>query len=177
VSTHAATKPAPTEHNPYYSKYVSLVLEGDIIATLNRQIDDSLSILRGISAERADYRYAPDKWSVKEVVGHLIDTERIFAYRAFRFARNDQTPLNGYEQDDYVRNGDFSNRELSDLADEFENVRRSNVHMLKGLNEQAWLRHGSANENDITVRALAYIMAGHELHHMGILKSKYLQND
>src|SRR5215210_4425594 len=102
-----AAKPAQTDYAPDYGKYVSLVPEGDIVASLSRQLDDTLSILGGVSEAQAGHRYAPDKWSVKELVGHLIDSERIFSYRALRFARNDKTPLPGYEQDDYIRHATF----------------------------------------------------------------------
>jgi uncharacterized damage-inducible protein DinB len=176
VSTVAANKPESNEFVPYYSKYISLVRDGDVVSTLRQQLDNSLSLLRGISEEKANSRYAPDKWSVKEVVGHVLDTERIFGYRALRFARNDQTPLNGFEQDDYVRAANFGKIRLSDLADEFQNVRQANIHLFRSLDDAAWLRRGAANENEVSVRALAYIIAGHELHHMGILKTKYLQS-
>ena len=109
-------------------------------------------------------------------MGHLIDSERIFSYRALRFARNDQTPLSGYEQDDYVREGNFDSRDLADLAEEFATLRRATISLLRPLNETEWLRHGKANENDVSVRALAYIIAGHELHHIGVLRSRYLQS-
>ena len=176
MSTVAANKPESNEFVPYYSKYISLVRDGDVVSTLRQQLDNSLSLLRGISEEKANSRYAPDKWSVKEVVGHVLDTERIFGYRALRFARNDQTPLNGFEQDDYVRAANFGKIRLSDLADEFQNVRQANIHLFRSLDDAAWLRRGAANENEVSVRALAYIIAGHELHHMGILKTKYLQS-
>ena len=176
MSRAAATKPALTEHAPEFSNYVALVGEGDIIQTLERQIENSLSLLRTIPSDKANFRYAPEKWSVKELLGHLIDSERIFSYRALRFARNDQTPLPGYEQNDYVRNADFDRRNLADMAEEFATVRRATIQLLRPLNETEWLRHGKANENEVTVRALAYIIAGHELHHMGVLRSRYLQS-
>ena len=172
----AAAKPAPTEHPPEFSKYVSLVAEGDIIQTLEQQTENSLSLLRTIPSEKANFRYAPDKWSVKELLGHMIDSERIFSYRALCFARNDQTPLPGYEQNDYVREGNFDSRNFADMVEEFETVRRATIQLLRPLNEAEWLRQGKANENDISVRALAYIIAGHELHHMGVLRSRYLQS-
>lgn len=172
----AAAKPAPTEHAPEFSKYVTLVAEGDIIQTLEQQIENSLSLLRTIPADKANFRYAPDKWSVKELLGHLIDSERIFSYRALSFARNDQTPLPGYEQNDYVREADFDSRNLADMAEEFATVRRATIQLFRPLNETEWLRHGKANENDVSVRALAYIIAGHELHHMEVLRSRYLQS-
>jgi len=172
----AAAKPAPTEHPPEFSKYVSLVAEGDIIQTLEQQTENSLSLLRTIPSEKANFRYAPDKWSVKELLGHMIDSERIFSYRALCFARNDQTPLPGYEQNDYVREGNFDSRNFADMVEEFETVRRATIQLFRPLNEAEWLRQGKANENDISVRALAYIIAGHELHHMGVLRSRYLQS-
>ena len=176
MSQAAATKPAPTEHTPEFSHYVMLVAEGDIIQTLEQQIENSLSLLRTIPSDKANFRYAPDKWSVKELLGHLIDSERIFSYRALCFARNDQTPLPGYEQNDYVREGNFDSRDLADLAEEFATLRRATIRLLRPLNETEWLRHGKANEKDLSVRALAYIIAGHELHHMGVLRSRYLQS-
>ena len=176
MSQAAATKPAPTEHAPEFSKYVTLVAEGDIIQTPEQQIENSLSLLRTIPSDKANFRYAPEKWSVKELLGHLIDSERIFSYRALRFARNDQTPLPGYEQNDYVREADFDSRNLADMAEEFATVRRATVQLFRPLNETEWLRRGKANENDVSVRALAYIIAGHELHHMDVLRTRYLQS-
>jgi hypothetical protein len=176
VSQAAATKPAPIEHAPEFSKYVTLVAEGDIIQTLEQQIENSLSLLRTIPSDKANFRYAPDKWSVKELLGHLIDSERVFSYRALCFARNDQTPLPGYEQNDYVREADFDSRNLADMAEEFATVRRATIQLFRPLNETEWLRRGKANENEVSVRALAYIIAGHELHHMEVLRSRYLQS-
>jgi len=172
----AATKPAPTEHALEFSKYVTLVPEGDIIQTLERQIENSLSLFRSIPSDKANFRYAPDKWSVKELLGHLIDSERIFSYRALRFARNDQTPLPGYEQNDYVRYADFDSRNLAEMVEEFATVRRATIQLFRPLNETEWMRRGKANENDVSVRALAYITAGHELHHIEVLRTRYLQS-
>ena len=176
MSQAAAAKPAPTEHAPEFSNYVALVAEGDIIQTLEQQIENSLSLLRTIPSDKANFRYAPDKWSVKQLLGHLIDSERIFSYRALSFARNDQTPLPGYEQNDYVREADFDSRNLADMVEEYATVRRATIQLYRPLNETEWLRHGKANENDVSVRALAYIIAGHELHHMDLLRSRYLQS-
>ena len=168
------TQPEATEYAPYYEKYTSLVPVGDVIAILSSQLDDTLSFLRHLSEEQADSRYAPGKWSIKEVVGHIIDAERIFGHRALRFARNDQTALPGFEQDDYVRAGNFDKRLMSDLADEFELVRRANLCLLRSLDDEAWLRRGTANDNEVSVRALAYILAGHETHHMQIIRERYV---
>ena len=170
------SKPDETEYSPYYGKYILLVPDGDILDEMSKQLEDTLVILRSIPASQAGFRYAPDKWSIKEVVGHVIDAERVFAYRALRFARNDKTPLPGYEQDDYIRNASFDDCTLDDLVAEFESVRRSTLFLFKHLTGEAWMRRGVANNNEVSVRALAYIIAGHELHHREILLNRYLRS-
>ena len=169
-----APRPSSGEYAPYYEKYVSLVPVGDVVETLERQVAETLALLRELTEEQGASRYAPGKWSVKEVIGHLIDAERVFAYRALRFARGDRTPLPGFEQDDYVTAGNFDARPLADLADEFEHVRRSTVALLRPLGEVEWGRSGTASDKEVSVRAIAYIIAGHELHHMRILRERYL---
>jgi DinB superfamily len=166
-------RPDETEYLPYYGRYISLVPAGDILALLSRQREDTLALLGSIPESEAGFRYEPDKWSIRELVGHVTDTERIFSYRALRFARNDQTPLAGYEQDDYIRGASFDDYPLAELASEFESVRQSTLFLFKHLDREAWLRRGVASENEVSVRALAYIIAGHELHHMEILRSRY----
>jgi len=167
-------KPDTTEYLPYYGKYVSLVPDGDIVTVLGKQMEETVGLLNSIPESRANFRYAPDKWSIKELVGHVIDTERIFAYRALRFARNDKTPLPGYEQDDYVSNAAFDSCTLTDLASELKSVRQATLFLFKHLDEDAWMRRGLANDSEASVRALAHIIAGHELHHREILRSRYL---
>ena len=169
----AAMKPTADEHAPYYSRYVSLVPDGEIVEILSRQLEETLALLRSISEERAGESYEPGKWTVKELVGHMIDAERIFAYRALRIARGDRTPLAGFEQDDYVRNGNFAGYTLEALARELELVRRANVLMFEHLAEEAWSRRGTASDAEVSVRAIAYILAGHELHHQAILVERY----
>ncbi len=166
--------PDANEYASYYGRYVSLVPEGDIIATLSGQLDSTLKLLRSIDESKAGWRYAPDKWSIKELVGHVTDGERIFAYRALRIARGDRTPLPGFEQDDYVKYGHFDARRLDELAEEFELVRRSNLLMFRHLDAEAWQRRGTASDAEVSVRALAFIIAGHERHHMEILRTRYL---
>ncbi|HKN57693.1 MAG TPA: DinB family protein [Gemmatimonadaceae bacterium] len=172
--TASATRPAKSEFLPYYERYIALVPEGDVVSTLSSQIGDTLALLRSLPASVSTYRYAPDKWSVNELVGHVIDSERIFAIRALRFARNDPSPLPGFEQDDYIRNSTFDSYPLSELASELESVRQATLFLFRHMDEQSWTRRGIANNAEVSVRALAYIIAGHELHHREILSSRYL---
>jgi DinB superfamily len=166
-------RPKPGESAPYYERYISLVEGEDILTTLDEQRRQTMLLLSGRSDADGNFRYAPDKWNAKEVLGHVNDTERIFAYRALRIARGDQTPIEGYEQDDFVRNGPFAHRPLSDLIEEYIAVRRATLSLFRNLDEAAWLRRGIANKNEVSVRALAYIIAGHELHHRRVLEEKY----
>jgi hypothetical protein len=172
ASPQTIAPPDSTEYAPYFGKYIRLVV-GDVVAALEDQPRETLALL-SLTDEQGDYRYAPDKWSIKEMLGHIIDTERVFSYRALCFARNDHTPLASFEQDDYVRYGDSADRRLSDLIEEFICVRRATVWLFRSLSAEAWLRRGIASGNPASVRAIAYIIAGHELHHRAILKEKYL---
>ena len=165
-------RPDSNEYAPYYGKYISLVPEGDILVTLEKQLPDTLALLAPREAD-GDFRYAPGKWSVKESLGHVIDTERVFSYRALRIARNDKTPLAGFEQDDYVKYGPFAQCSLAALLEEFASVRKATVALFRGLDEAAWTRRGVASNNEVTVRALAYMIAGHELHHRRLFQQKY----
>jgi hypothetical protein len=166
-------RPEPGEYNPYYERYISLVQGSDILAALDAQRREMMLLLCGRSDADGDFRYAPDKWNAKEVMGHVCDTERIFAYRALRISRGDRTPIEGFEQDDYVRNGPFERMPLEEIVEDYIAVRRATLTLLRNLDEGAWMRRGIANKNEITLRALAYITAGHELHHRRILEEKY----
>ena len=174
MTAHATTRPEKSEYPAYAEGYVSKVPDGDIVGILRSQLDETLALIKGIPEARGDYRYAEGKWSIKEVIGHVIDGERIFTYRALRFARGDSTPLSGFEQDDYVPNGSFNKRSLSDLADEYEHVRRSTISLFASLDPEAWNRRGISNNNESSVRGLAFITAGHERHHVEILRTRYL---
>jgi uncharacterized damage-inducible protein DinB len=167
-------RPDAREHAPYFGKYIALVQGDNVVTALETQVAETLALLRGLSEAQGVLRYAPEKWSVKQVIGHLIDAERIFAYRALRIARGDQTPLPGFDENSYVANADFDALRLRDLTDEFACVRQASLHLFKHLTDAAWLRRGVSNNNEISVRALAYIAAGHELHHRGILQTRYL---
>jgi hypothetical protein len=166
-------RPEPGEYAPYYDRYISLVAGSDILATLDAQRRQTMMLLCGRDEAEGGFRYAPDKWTAKQVLGHLCDTERVFAYRALRIARGDQTPIEGFEQDDYVRNGPFAVAPLSEIIEDYIAVRRATLTLLRNLEEPAWTRRGVANKNEVTVRALAYIIAGHEMHHRRILEEKY----
>lgn len=166
--------PDASEHDPYYSRYIALVKGADVVGALAEQIRPTLRLLRSVPDERGGMRYAPGKWSIREVAGHLADTERILSYRALRIARGDKRPIEGFEQDDYVRNGPFEHCSLSSLVDEFEQVRAATLSLFRHLDRDAWTRSGTANNAHITVRALAWIIAGHELHHRAILERQYL---
>jgi DinB superfamily len=169
------TRPDSTEYAPYYGKYISLVPGDNIVTTLSSQIEDTLTLLRGISESQGEFRYAPGKWSIKEVIGHLIDGERIFTYRALRMARSDRTPLPGFDENSYVDHANFGDRRVAELADEFHAVRKSSIYIFRHLGEEAWARRGVANNDEISVRAIAYVLAGHELHHLGIIRTRYLE--
>jgi len=167
-------KPAITDYPEHYRNYVNLVPEGKIIEILESQLHDTKNLLADIRKEQADFRYAEGKWSVLEVVGHVMDTERIMNYRILRMARGDQTPLAGYDDEKYVEESFFSNRTIADLLSEWTVVRAATIALLKGLPEGAWTKTGIANNGEFTVNSIAYIIAGHERHHVGLLKSRYM---
>lgn len=169
----AVTRPLPDEYAPFYEKYVSLIPGDDILGVLETQRVQTARLLAARSEREGSFRYAPDKWSVKEVIGHLSDAERVFSYRALRIARGDETPLPGFEQNDYVPNGRFGERTLADVAAEFAAVRLATLALLQSLTEEAWKLRGTASNNPISVRAQVYIIAGHELHHLKILDERY----
>jgi hypothetical protein len=166
------SRPEAGEYAPYYDKYVALVPDGDILAALEMQSPETVALLTSHKAD-GDFRYAPGKWSVKESLGHVIDAERVFSYRALRISRNDKTPLPGFEQDDYVKYGPFSQCSLAALLEEFTSVRQATLSLFRALDEAAWMRRGVASDKEVTVRALAYMIAGHELHHRQIFQQKY----
>jgi uncharacterized damage-inducible protein DinB len=168
-------RPDPSEYDPYYERYISLVQTDDMAATLQKQAQETRDLLGKVSTEKADFRYAPGKWSVKEVVGHINDTERIMSYRVLRISRGDQTPIEGFEQDDYVAGGKFACRTLDNLLQEFMTIRNATIQLIRHLDPEAAERRGTANQKQISARAVIYIIAGHELHHRRILQEKYLR--
>jgi hypothetical protein len=174
VATMQTARPDATEYAPFYAGYVAGVPESDIVAVLRESGRDILAALAAIPESQGGHRYAAGKWSVREVIGHLIDAERIFSYRALRLARADATPLPGFEENDYVRAAHSDERSLADLVDELRAVRESTVRLFASLPDDGWNRRGVVNGREISVRALAYITAGHARHHLGVLRDRYL---
>ena len=167
-------RPASGEYHPYYETYVSLVGPGSITATLEANASETLDLLGRIPEDRANLAYAPGKWTLKQVVGHMSDTERVFAYRLLRAARGDTTRLAGFDQDPWAGAWDVTGVPLASLVAEFGAVRASTLFLLRHLGPDDWTRRVNASEADVSVRALAFMIAGHELHHMGVLKREYL---
>jgi hypothetical protein len=174
MSTVNIARPQADEHLEYYGRYISQVPEGDLIAMLRDQIVETVGLLRGLSPAQADYAYAPGKWTIKEVIGHLSDAERVFQYRALTFARSPGSALPGFDENAWVPAGNFGVRTLEDLLEEFQLVRAASVQLAQHLVEETLKNRGSANGNDISVRALLYIIAGHERHHVALLRERYL---
>jgi hypothetical protein len=167
-------RPAPSEYAPYFEKYVSLVPDGELRAILAAQPSHLENLLAGLTEQQALHAYAPGKWSIKELVGHVIDTERVFAYRALWIARNGKAPLPGFEQDVFAASTRFNDRPLPGLLEEFAAVRKAGMFLFSNLSEEAWQRRSIVNANEMSTRAAAYIAAGHPIYHMEILKSRYL---
>ena len=166
-------RPIESEYAPYYEGYIAQVSESDIMPVLRSQLDELDVLLGRVEPDQETFRYAEGKWSIRQLVGHLIDTERVFGYRALCIARGEQQNLPGFDQNDYMLTAPYKLIELEDLLSEMRLVRLSNIAMFRTLDEDAWNRVGIANANEVTVRALAFIMAGHVRHHMNVLREKY----
>ena len=167
-------RPNESEYAPYYQSYVDQVSENDILHLLRAEVDELDVLLGQLPAEKETYAYAEGKWTIREMIGHLIDGERVFGYRALCIARGEKQNLPGFDQDDYMLTAPYKHIELEDLLSELRLVRLSNLAMFRSLDEEAWNRVGTANGNEITVRALAFIMGGHVRHHMNVLRERYL---
>ncbi len=167
-------RPKSGDYTPYYDNYISKVEGNDALKVLEEQLSNTFKFFSSIPETKGNFSYAEGKWTIKEVIGHIIDTERVFAYRAMCIARGEKKYLPSFEQDDYIKEGGFNDRKISDLAEEFRKVREANLALFKSFNETAINRRGVASEKEITVNALLFIIAGHEKHHLEILKSRYL---
>ena len=167
-------RPRPGDYSTYYETYIKLIEGEDILKILNDQSKRTQDILNSFSEHRGNYRYAEGKWTVKEIVGHLLDTERVFAYRALCIARGEKKSLPGFDQDDYVKEGNFNRRELFDLNYEFRLLRESNLLLFRTFTPDMLKLKGFANESSVTVLAILFMIAGHEKHHMNVLREKYM---
>lgn len=165
-------KPESDEYAEYYGKYVSRV-DGDVLPILDAQPAELRSMFEGIPEKKGTYAYESGKWTLKEVLSHLIDCERVFAYRMLRIARGDKTPIEGFEQDDYIATSNANDRSFADLLDEFDLQRRSNILFIRNLSDEAGRRLGTASDSTVSARAIVYMLAGHVLHHVAVLKERY----
>lgn len=166
-------KPDEGEVAAFFAGYLSLVPESDVLAVLEGQPGELTKLAASLTPEQETSRYAPGKWSVRQVFGHVTDAERVFGYRAFCISRKDPTELPGFDEKDYVENTDFGERALSELAAEFAAVREVNLMVLRPLEASRWRQLGHANGSDVSLRGLAYVMAGHVRHHLGVLRDRY----
>lgn len=166
------TRPESKEHAEYYGRYISRVPDGPLLDFLSRQLGEYRELFSGVSDDASSAKPEPEKWSAKEVLGHVCDTERIMSYRALCFARGDTQDLHGFEQDDYVREARSNARPLAHLIAEFESIRGASIALLGSLPEDTALRSGLASNHPVSVRALAYIIAGHAEHHLGLLRAR-----
>ncbi len=167
-------RPEQGDYAPYYENYIKLVEGEDILKILNDQSKKTQDVLNSFSEHRGNFRYADGKWTVKEVVGHLLDTERVFAYRALCIARGEKKSLIGFDQDDYVKEGNFNRRELFELNYDFRLLRESNLLLFRSFTPEMLRKRGFANETSVTPLAILFMIAGHEKHHMNVLREKYL---
>ena len=174
MPTLLSSPPDAGEYGAFYAGYVARVPAGDLLPTLAHQLDETVALVDQFGEARAGHRYAPGKWSVKEVVGHLADTERVFAYRALRIARGDATPLPSFDENLFVANAHFDRRPLAALVAELRLVRQGTLALLHTLDDEALARRGTASNNPLTARAAAYVLAGHERHHAAVLRERYL---
>jgi hypothetical protein len=166
-------RPGDNEYATHFKTYVDLVPEADVMPALQEQLHVIDSLPSRVGASREEFAYAPGKWSIRQVLGHVNDAERVFAFRALTFSRFDPNPLPGFDENGYVDHGHFGATSLRLLADEFLCLRRANIEMLRRLDAAQWTAEGTANAKPITVRALAYVMAGHVRHHLGLLRDRY----
>ena len=166
-------RPSPNEYSPYHAGYIALVPDGDVIAMMRAQADELAAIAGRVPRDRETFAYAPEKWSVRQVFGHLGDGERIFAYRALCVSRGDVTPLPGFDENFYVAHANFASRPLSDLTDELLLTRRANVRMFESFDDATWRQTGNANGAPVTVNAIAWIITGHTRHHLNVLRDRY----
>jgi len=171
------TKPDLPNVPPFYMTYVKLVKDSDLLEAMKESSTATLKLVRSIPEPKGEYRYQPEKWSIKELLCHMIDAERIFAYRALRFARNDKTPLSGFEEKDYAPQANAHNRSMDSIVKEMEHVRLTSLDLYTSFSSEMLLRTGTANNTEISVLNLGYIISGHETHHRNVLLERYLNKE
>lgn len=171
----ALPRPTAADAAPFYFTYIDKVPEGDVLAILESGVAETRRLLAGLDPDRERHRYAPGKWSIREVVGHMVDAERVFGYRAFHVARGDVSPLPGMDEKDYAAASGADRRPLAELLDEFDLLRRAHLALFRALDAEAWGRTGTASGHAVRARALPFILAGHEIHHRGILAERYIR--
>ena len=174
MTTTGYDRPGADEFPPYYGTYINKLPAGDPLAIMAEQIPEVMTLLGALSKEKTAFAYAPGKWTIKQVVGHMIDTERVFTYRALSFARADASPLPSFDENAWMAPAQFDDRSLTSLVDEFVAVRRATIALLSGLPVEARTRRGIASGKEVSVRALAHILPGHVAHHLQVLKDRYL---
>ncbi|MSR05891.1 MAG: DinB family protein [Gemmatimonadetes bacterium] len=174
MATVTIPRPVAADYPPYFAQYIEQVPDGDVIDLLKSQVEDTMKTLSAVKEAEAGFRYAPGKWSIREVVGHVVDTERIFVYRAVCFARGETNPLPGFDENVYAANSGADGKSLVAHLDEFRTQRAATVSFLSGLSAEALLRRGTANSREYVMRAIPFIIAGHERHHLGVIKERYL---
>ncbi|MFF2449500.1 DinB family protein [Neobacillus sp. NPDC058068] len=167
-------RPLENEYPNYYVPYVKLVPEGDLLSILKENLVDTAALLESLSEEDSHFRYASGKWSIKEVLGHMADTERIMSYRLLRIGRGDQTPLAGFNENDYIDGSQFDQLPIKNILEDFAATRNATITLIQNMPDEAWAKRGIANETDITSQAIAYIIAGHAIHHLKIIHERYL---
>ncbi|HEY9229119.1 MAG TPA: DinB family protein [Gemmatimonadaceae bacterium] len=176
MSPSAIARPRADEHAEYFGRYISQVPDGDLVSMLRDQAADTVALLQNLSPAQGDYAYAPGKWTIKQVIGHIIDAERVFVYRAMCFARGEAAELPAFDENAYVENANFAQRTLADLLEEFQVVRAATILFAKTLDANSLTRSGTANKNKMSVRALLYVIAGHERHHVKLFRERYLSH-
>jgi hypothetical protein len=172
--TRPILRPAPTDHAPFHAAYVRLVPDGDVLGVLEKQAKETVAFLKGLSEEKSRFRYAKEKWSIREVVGHMNDAERVFTYRALSFARGDTSSLPGFDENGWAATSNADQRTLAEHIAEYSAVRAATLALYRGFSDNEIHREGVASGHRVTVAAIAYVVAGHERHHVGILKDRYL---
>lgn len=166
-------RPEASEHSAYFSRYIALVPEGSIVVLLEQEFERVYTLLSTLTPQQAQHRYAPEKWSVLEMIGHICDTERVFAYRALHAARKDPSPLPGFDQDQWMENVEFASRTLPDLLEEWRGIRSASIGLFSNLSAEAWLYQVKVEQNPLTPRACAYIIVGHVIYHLHKLRELY----